>query len=345
MAKKFQVVTVGSAVSDLFVLTNEGQLLPGTGADCEKLIAFEYGAKIPVGRIQEEIGGAGINIAGGLNRLGVKAAPCVAVGEDELGDKTRKKLKEYEIDTSLLQVIPESESGRSVILVEPKDRDRTIFYSREAGNHLKIDSLFECKMDWVFVSSLPEGWEGKLDKVLKLKRHEEIEIAFNPGRRQLKAGISKLAPFLREVSILFVNWDEALELSFDDKGFRQKYSGKTPPKKAVLSFIKSLGPGMVVVTLGRKGSLATDGYYYYKAPCLSPKRVELTGAGDAFTSGFLASWINERGNVKRAMGWGSANAGNVVLYFGAHKGLLSLGQIKKKINEVLVNNLIEESPL
>jgi len=345
MAKNFQVITVGSSVMDLFVLVNESKLLPGGSADCEKLIAFEYGSKIPVGNFREEIGGAGANISSGLTKLGIKSAVCAAIGEDDLGDKIVKRIKEIGVDTSLIQRIRGAESDRSVMLVEPLDRDRTIFYNRTSGNHLKIDKLFECNTDWVFVSSLPEGWERKLEKILKLKRHEGIDIAFNPGRRQLSSGIGKLRDFLKEVTLLFINWDEALELAYSDSKFFKKYSGKKVSKKVLLSFIRKLGPKTVVITLGRKGSLATDGYFYYKAPCLSPKRVEITGAGDAYASGFLASWIHERGNVKKAMGWGSANAGNVVLYFGALKGQLSLNQVKKRVNEVITENLIEGKPL
>ena len=165
------------------------------------------------------------------------------------------------------------------------------------------------------------------------------------GPAQIKAGLKFLYPLLKETSLLFLNWDEALELALSHQEFKAKYSVRKPSKKAVLRLISQHGPQVVAITLGRKGSLATDGYYYFQAPILSPEKVELTGAGDAFSSGFLASWIYEPGNIKRALGWGTANSGSVVLYFGAQKGLLNLREIKRKANEKILDVIVEERVL
>ncbi|MFH1182907.1 MAG: carbohydrate kinase family protein [Candidatus Moraniibacteriota bacterium] len=345
MPNKIQVITIGSATEDLIVLTSEGRILPGESATCEKLLAFEYGAKIPVGRIQNSPGGAGANVAIGLSKLGVNAQANVAVGGDEIGENLKKYLEKSGVDASLCQTVHEYPSDRSVILVEPLDRDRTIFYNREAGRKLKLKDISKWKAEWVFVSSLTDGWENKLGQILKLRKEKGVRIAWNPGRTQIQAGIKFLSPLLAETSVLFLNWDEALELALSDKDFKNAYNHKKSTKKAVIKFLQNIGSGIVVITLGRKGSIATDGYYYLKAPSFSPKRVELTGAGDAYTSGFLASWINEPGNLKRAMSWGMANSGSVVLYFGAEKGLLTLAQIKRKINEVIMDAVIEERRL
>jgi len=345
MPQKTQLTTIGSATDDLIVLVNEDRILPGNSATCEKLLAFEYGAKIPVGRIQSFPGGAGANVAVGLAKLGIATRACVAVGGDTIGTNLKKYLEKSAVDTSLCQIVHDHLSDRSVILVDPIDRDRTIFFNREAGKKLKLKDISQWKTEWVFVSSLTEGWENKLGQILKLRKEKGVRIAWNPGGMQIKAGIKFLSPLMKEVSVLFINWDEALELSLSDKKFAAAYDKKTPTKKAVLKYLQNAGPGVVVITLGRKGSVSTDGYYYLKAPAFSPKRVELTGAGDAYSSGFMASWIAEPGNLKKATSWGMANAGSVVLYFGAEKGLLSLAQIKRKINEVIMEAVIEEGRL
>lgn len=340
-----QVTTIGSVTEDLIVLTNEGRIIAGKSATCEKLLAFEYGAKIAVGRIQSSPGGAGANVAIGLARLGVKVQANVAVGGDDIGENLKKYLEKSGVENSLCQTVHESSSDRSVILVEPLDRDRTIFYSREAGKKLKLKNISRWKTEWLFISSLTDGWENKLGQILKLRKEKGVKIAWNPGRAQIRSGIKFLSPLLKETSILFLNWDEALELALSDKGFANAHNHRNPTKKTVLKFLQNIGSGVVVITLGRKGSAATDGYYYLKAPVFSPKRVELTGAGDAYASGFLASWINDPGNLKRAVSWGMANSGSVVLYFGAEKGLLTLPQIRRKVNEVIMEAVIEEGRL
>jgi len=40
-----------------------------------------------------------------------------------------------------------------------------------------------------------------------------------------------------------------------------------------------------------------------------------------------------------------ANSGSVIMYFGAEKGLLSLPQIRRKINNVIMDAVIEENRL
>jgi len=344
-AMSVQVITLGSASEDLFVLTNESQVLPGHIATCEKLLAFELGAKIPVGRIKNCIGGAGASVATGLAKLDIKVSSCVALGDDEIGGKIKTSLSESGVDTELCHIAAEHASDRSVILVEPISRDRTIFYSRDAGEHLKLKNISKWRTEWVFISSLVSDWRNKLSQILKLRKERGAKIAWNPGRAQIKAGVQFLLPLLRETTLLFLNWDEALELALSDKTFKEKYVAQKPGKKAVLKFLHGTGVQVPIITLGKKGSLATNGYYFYKAPVLTPKRVELTGAGDAYCSGFLASWIQEPDNLRRAMGWGMANSGSVVLYFGAQKGLLGLNEIKRKANEKILEVVIEEKRL
>lgn len=342
---QIKVITVGSAVEDTFVLVSESRVLPGEGSTCEKLLAFELGEKIPVGRIQNLAGGAGLNVAVGLSKLGIKCASCVALGGDEIGKRIKREIVDSGIKSSLVQIIPSKETDRSIILVEPIIRDRTIFYNRQAGKNLKLKGIAKWEPDWVFVSSLDEEWENKLGQILRLRKKKAVKIAFNPGRKQLQAGVKILKPFLEEVSILFLNWDEALELSLSDRDFFHENAKSKPTPIKVLRFLHKLGPQNIALTLGKKGSIASDGYNVFRAPALSPKRVEVTGAGDAFASAFLGSWILDEGNMKLALGWGRANAGNTILYFGAQKGLLDLKSIKRQCNEILLDAVIKESRL
>ncbi len=332
-----QVITLGSATSDIFVLTSETRILPGVSATCEKLVAFELGAKIPVGRIQSGIGGAAANVAIGLCRLGIEVKPCVALGADEIGESIERTFQKEKISTDLCHFVNGKGSDQSVILVEPLKRDRTVFYSREAGDRLRLNKISQWKTEWLFISSLAGDWKGKLSQILKLRKDKGVKIAWNPGQAQIQAGVKFLAPLLRETSLLFLNWDEALDLALSDPIFREKYARRKPPQKALLRFLRETGAQVSIVTLGRQGSLAVDESGFYEAPSLMTKPVELTGAGDAYASGFLASWVKDLGNVSRAMSWGVANAGSVVLYFGAQKGLLTEKKIEKKFNEILAD--------
>jgi len=100
--------------------------------------------------------------------------------------------------------------------------------------------------------------------------------------------------------------------------------------------IAMYGPKIVVVTNGKEGATVFDGkdFYDMKARQIT-KRVDSTGAGDSFATGFLGRIIAENSKtidenlIRNALEWGMANSNSVIQYIGAQKGLLT----KSEINE------------
>ena len=68
----------------------------------------------------------------------------------------------------------------------------------------------------------------------------------------------------------------------------------------------------------------------YHAPIRNVPVIERTGAGDAYSTGFLAGLLFGK-DVTEAMRWGSANATSVIGKIGAQPGLLT----KKQMHDVL----------
>jgi sugar/nucleoside kinase (ribokinase family) len=58
--------------------------------------------------------------------------------------------------------------------------------------------------------------------------------------------------------------------------------------------------------------------------------VEKTGAGDAFSAGFLAAIIHGL-EIPEAMKWGSINSANVIGKIGAEEGLLTKFELEQKL--------------
>ena len=93
-----------------------------------------------------------------------------------------------------------------------------------------------------------------------------------------------------------------------------------------------LGPKIVVLTDGIRGSYAYDGMEFLFMPIYpDPKPpYERTGAGDAFSSTVVSAIILGK-TLSEALAWGSINAMSVVQEIGAQRGLLS----REKIEEYL----------
>ena len=98
--------------------------------------------------------------------------------------------------------------------------------------------------------------------------------------------------------------------------------------------LHALGPKTVVMTDGPDGAYASDGKSRYKMPLYpDPKEpLERTGAGDAFSSAFVAALI--KGNtIEGALQWAPINSMNVVQYVGAREGLLTEAQLEELLKK------------
>lgn len=94
----------------------------------------------------------------------------------------------------------------------------------------------------------------------------------------------------------------------------------------LLKRLRAYGPKIVVVTDGNKGVQVYDGKYRYLMPPYAVSVASTLGAGDAFSSGFLAGFI-KKNDLEYAIKAGSANAASVITTFGAKKGLLKAEEI------------------
>ena len=139
-------------------------------------------------------------------------------------------------------------------------------------------------------------------------------MGFNPGTFQLRFGIDKLRALYARTHVLFVNREEAALIL------------RTKSLDIPLLFrgLHKLGPKVICITDGPKGAYASDGNSrYFMPPYPDPKPpISRTGAGDAFSTGFLCALIYGL-PVHEALRWAPIESMHVVQFFGAQTGLLS----------------------
>src|SRR3989338_5306935 len=116
---------------------------------------------------------------------------------------------------------------------------------------------------------------------------------------------------MQVATVFLVNKDEARELL-----------GNSDDIKELLKGLKSKGPEMVVVTDDGKGSYCFDSTNFYHLDIFRVPVVEMTGAGDAYSTGFVCA-LALGFNVKEAMRWGAMNGASVIQKIGAREGLLT----------------------
>ncbi|MFA6422324.1 MAG: carbohydrate kinase family protein [Candidatus Buchananbacteria bacterium] len=313
--QKFDVITIGGATRDILFYSKDGELISTTNVTKQKLLAFEYGAKVYADKVFYEIGGGACNAAVSFAKLGLKSATVCAIGSDDNGRNILLNFKNNKVDTSLIKIDTKNDTGFSVILtVNNEAKEHIAFLHRGANDalsakDLKIDKL---NTDWFYVSALPHNnWKGIMDEIVKLKKN----IVWNPGLKQLQ-DMASLKKYLPHIKVFMVNHDEALEFK------------KLKEIKGLMEFIFKLGPKTVVITDGKKGAYAFDGKKYYFIKAKTVKAVNTIGIGDSFGGGLTGALIYGK-NITDSLRWGISNSASVVGKIGAQKGLLTKKQIER----------------
>ena len=306
-----KVLCVGDATVDVFLAVKENVLI-------------QQGKKIPVDSCQFLLGGNACNVSVGLSRLGVSSFLCAEIGDDEFSQKITNNLTKEGVDTSnILQT--EGAMSSFAVSIQGKN-DRTLFvYHVERKHHFDLTNV---ATDWVYLSSLGKEWKSAYQKVLSFVHNNNVKLAFNPGTPQLTDGLDVVCEVLKKTDILFVNKEEAVKIM----NHESRIMNQEIDIESLLKNLKEIGAKIVVITDGENGSNAIEeNGKIYSSGVLPSHVVQKTGAGDAYTSGFLAAKIYGK-NIEEAMRWGAANAAAVIEKVGAQRGLLGREEIIKRIS-------------
>ncbi|OGH19583.1 MAG: hypothetical protein A3D74_01870 [Candidatus Levybacteria bacterium RIFCSPHIGHO2_02_FULL_37_13] len=321
----FDVVCVGNAKIDAFLTIHEASQHLRLNKETNEL-CIKSGEKISVDKCDFLLGGNAANVAVGLSRLGLSPSICAEIGSDEFTQKIVNSLKKENVNTDLLKITIGQASSFSVIINFKSER--TIFSEHVRRKHDFVLDNITTKL--VYLTSLGLEWENAYFKTVAFVKKSGCKLAFNPGTLQIEEGYKKIADVLSITDMLFVNKEEATKIS----NFQFLISNEKDDKeiiKELLIKLQKLGPKIVVITDGKNGAYAIDqDRKIYKKEADQSRIVERTGAGDAFSSGFISAMLHNL-SINDAMHWGTANASSVIEQVGAQKGLLRIPQIKKKL--------------
>lgn len=308
---KFDVVSFGSAVVDVFVDTDV--------AEHKGFMHYPVGSKILLKNVRFDVGGGGTNTAVAFSRFGLQTGFLGKVGDDSDGGVILRSLSREKI-SFLGKIGKNGVSGYSVIL-DSKAHNRTILTYKGESNNLSYNevNLRRLKTKWMCLTPL-------LGESFKTQK-KVVDYLSRKG--------TKIALILSEYLIKNVNINPLLQLSdvvVCNKEEAQMLCKKHRLRGDVLLGVHSLGPKMVVVTDKHKKIIAYDGVKRYSlVPHQKIKVVERTGAGDAFASGFIAGLIVGM-SVEKSLQLGLAESESVLKYFGAKNKLLKRN-LKKEMKK------------
>jgi ribokinase len=306
MRETVKIIAIGAAVQDVFL---QGKLFkPHREEDGDYVEEFELGSKNDIEAVTYSTGGGGTNAAVTFARQELHSCYMGRVGKDIAGEAVLDDLHREGVDTALVKEEQDQGTGFSALLLAPSGERTILTYRGASANYtLKEEDFHGMTADWFYVSSL-SGNLQVLEVVLKYAKAHNIKVAANPGKGELKQK-TELKKLLPELSILSLNKEE-LQMIFEGDSLEDlvRHAGKHVP--------------CVIGTDGPKGVVAIyDGKLYKAGMYKDVKVVDRTGAGDAFSSGFVAIAASG-GSMEDAITFASANSTSVVGEIGAKAGIL-----------------------
>jgi sugar/nucleoside kinase (ribokinase family) len=133
-------------------------------------------------------------------------------------------------------------------------------------------------------------------------------FSLDPGRAADGIDYSNI---IRRTDLLFMTQKELKE-----------YFKIESSEKALKTFAKTF-PGVLVIKMGEKGAIATDGFEFCSSKVFEVPVLDTLGAGDAFAAGFVTAWTRSE-RIEQALNVANAVAALTITKKGAQEGQPSL---------------------
>lgn len=312
------VLTMGDVTTDAFIKLTDKPAHTYTNKEGPWL-ALPFGKKLPFEEAQvvEAEGNAG-NASMSFARLGLRSGIVSNIGDDQHGRDIITTLKQASVDTRHIHIGAHKRTNYNYILRYKEER--TILVHNEHYDYIWPHIQAADIPTWIYFSSISKNTLPFHDDLAEwLDEHKEVRLAFQPGTFQIEEGASRLKKIYKHADVLLLNREEAVLVGGGNKASVHDLFDK----------LHALGPKIVVITDGPKGTYASgaEGRFFMPIYPDPAPPVERTGAGDAFSSTFVAALIKGL-SLQEALRWGPVNSMNVVQHVGAHDGLLTEGQLE-----------------
>ncbi len=228
-------------------------------------------------------GGKGANQAVMAAKLGGDVAMVTKLGQDIFGENTLKNFQSWGIDTRHVLFTDQAFSGVAPIAVDP-DGNNAIIIVTGANDLLTPEEIEAARpviaAAQIVVCQLEIAVEITL-AALRIARQEGVTTIFNPAPAQ-----PTLPDELFQLSDIFCPNESETELLTG-----LAVSTIEEAETAARGLLER-GAGMVILTLGERGSLLVNSDGSVHVPAQPVKALDTTGAGDAFVGSlgyFLAA--------------------------------------------------------
>ena len=237
------------------------------------------------------LGGAALNFAAHLKRLGHAPLLVSAVGTDELGDEAIQAITTLSLDPTAIQKTERFKTGTAAVQVGPGDHtsfviERPAAYDDVQLSESRIEQIIEWRPEWLYYGTLfSSSVTGRnvlrrlLEALPKANRFYDLNLRPGSDSPELVIELLRAANVvkLNEEELRFVH--EFTEMPADTEGFCR-------------AGVEQFGWNAVCVTLGARGCAMLAAGEYVEAEGHRVDVADTVGAGDAFAAAFMHGIIS-----------------------------------------------------
>ena len=244
-----------------------------------------------------------------LARLNVPVSFIGKVGDDDFGRMIIDGLNCEGVDTSAMVIEENSTSQFAFISVEKGSGHRNIFFTRGSFSPLRFDEVNTKDID-----------ECRILHLDGLMIDASIEAA--AYARSIGKKVSLDAGTLRDGMLDLVRHTDYLVTS---EKFARSFVSSEDYESALYE-LKKLGPEIVCITLGSKGSIALVDGIVHRQEAYKVDVVDTTGAGDVFHGGFIYGMLKGY-NITKTLQFASVLSAMKCTKLGGRSGIPRAGDI------------------
>lgn len=267
------------------------------------------------------VGGAESNLAIALSRLGKKARWVSRLGADPFGDLVERTLRGEGVDVAF--VARDKDAPTGLYFREYRASEPVAHYYRKGSAASRL-SPADVSREWLedsrhlhitgITPALGAHTKAAVLEAMKLARSLGKTVSFDPNlRRKLWSEAEARATLLELIphaDIVLPGLEEAEFLL-----------GQGTPDELGRKLLE-MGPKLVVLKLGEEGArLFTPGISIESSAYPVRRVVDSIGAGDAFAAGFLSGWLEDAGELHRALRRGCILGALATQFNGDWEGL------------------------
>ncbi len=240
----------------------------------------------------ERFGGAAANVACHSAMLGAEVTMVSAVGNDERGRQAIKILKEFRIDTDLMQVEPEQTTGTVGVDLDAAGKPNFTIHEDAAWDHLAWTPQLASKI--AGANAVYFGTLGQRGESSRATIRRALDAAKAAGVLRI-LDVNLRAPFFSpELIRESVEHADVLKLS-DDELNSVALACSISLANDAASILRAIAErfelSSVVMTRGDAGALFVSADKTIEQPGIPAEVVDTVGAGDSFTATLLVGLL------------------------------------------------------